>query len=157
MKTIEDYMRVAFDLGKIAGAAETIEDEYTRDSIYEKAQSLFDGTLEEALEEELQRKAEVRELQKRAVAEAVGLPMLDDRPAPDDVIVQRADGGPAQDYQASRRWTHFCDITETPEKLANFMMSEEDRCPPHVVSADCNETSDCVKCWLNWLNMEAKA
>ena len=156
MKTIEDYMRVAFDLGKIAGAAEAIEEQYPRDSIYGTAHSLFDGTLEEALEEENQRKAEIRELQKRAVAEAAGLPMLDDRPAPDDVIVQRADGDPAQDYQASRRWTHFCGITETPEKLAEFMVIEGDRCPPHVVSADCNETSDCIKCWLDWLNMEAK-
>ena len=157
MKTIEDYLQIAFSLGQIAGAAEAIEEQYPRDSIYGTARSLFDGTLEEALEEENQRKAEVRELQKRAVAEAVGLTMLDYRPAPDDVIVQRADGTPAQDYQASRRWTHFCDITETPEKLAEFMMSEEDRCPPHVVSAECNETSDCIKCWLDWLNAEVKA
>lgn len=156
MKTIEDYMRIAFSLGQIAGAAEEAVDDYQNDIAYRGANDLFAGTLEEALEEENQRKAEVRELQKRAVAEAAGLPMLDDRPAPDDVIVQRADGDPAQDYQASRRWTHFCGITETPEKLAEFMVIEGDRCPPHVVSADCNETSDCIKCWLDWLNMEAK-
>ena len=48
MKTIEDYMRVAFDLGKIAGAAETIEDEYTRDSIYGSACELLDEVIREA-------------------------------------------------------------------------------------------------------------
>ena len=50
MKTIEDYLQIAFSLGHIAGAAETIEDEYTRDSIYEKAQSLFDIVIREAAE-----------------------------------------------------------------------------------------------------------
>ena len=50
MKTIEDYMRVAFDLGKIAGAAETIEDEFTRDSIYGSACELLDEVIREAAE-----------------------------------------------------------------------------------------------------------
>jgi len=48
MKTIEDYMRVAFDLGKIAGAAETIEDEFTRDSIYGSACDLCGEVIREA-------------------------------------------------------------------------------------------------------------
>ena len=51
MKSIEDYMRVAFDLGKIAGAAETIEDEFTRDSIYGSAHDLLSGVIDAAKEE----------------------------------------------------------------------------------------------------------
>lgn len=50
MKTIEDYMRVAFDLGKIAGAAETIEDEFTRDSIYGSACDMLGIVIGEAAE-----------------------------------------------------------------------------------------------------------
>ena len=52
MKTIEDYMRVAFDLGKIAGAAETIEDEYTRDSIYGSACELLDEVIRVAADKD---------------------------------------------------------------------------------------------------------
>ena len=146
MKTIEDYMRVAFDLGKIAGAAEAIEEQYPRDSIYGTAHSLFDGTLEEALEEENQRKAEIRELQKRAVAEAAGLPMLDYRPAPDDVIVQRADGTPAQ------KQTNFSVLTKSPETLAEYL-GEQPYCGRGEVRGDCDEK--CIPCVLEWLNMEA--
>ena len=128
MKTIEDYLQIAFSLGKIAGAAETIEDENTRDSIYEKAQSLFDGTLEEALEEENLRKAEVRELQKRAVAEAVGI-----SPAP----VQKN--------------TNFTELTRSPEALAEFL-GEQPYCGRGEVIGDCDEK--CIPCVLKWLNAE---
>ena len=50
MKTIEDYLQIAFALGKIAGAAETIEDEFTRDSIYGSACELLDEVIREAAE-----------------------------------------------------------------------------------------------------------
>ena len=128
MKTIEDYLRIAFSLGQIAGAAEAIEEQYPRDSIYGTAQSLFEGTLEEALEEERQRKAEVRELQKRAVAEAVGI-----SPAP----VQKN--------------TNFTELTRSPEALAEFL-GEQPYCGRGEVIGDCDEK--CIPCVLKWLNAE---
>lgn len=50
MKTIKDKLQAAYELGRIAGAAETIDDEATRDCIYGSAQTLFDGVLTEAPE-----------------------------------------------------------------------------------------------------------
>lgn len=44
--------------------------------------------------------------------------------------------------------TNFQRITESPEKLAEFI-NEAPSCPP-TSSDECSE--NCQKCWLDWLN-----
>ena len=52
MKTIEDKLQAAHELGRISGAAECFADEDVRNTVCGAARALFDGLLTEAAEEE---------------------------------------------------------------------------------------------------------
>ena len=52
MRTIEDTLQAVYEIGRVAGAAETLKDEQTRDCIFGSAQAVHDGLLEEAIEDD---------------------------------------------------------------------------------------------------------
>lgn len=140
MKTIEDKLHIAHELGRIAGAAECIEDEGTRDTIYGAAESLFDGLLTEAAEE-------AAEEARRLVRSTCDYP-----PDPFDFVET---GEMVEKEPEPKKQTNFARLTKSPEALAAFMVEDVERCPPDIVFDACPDTTDCVKCWADWLNEEA--
>lgn len=142
MKTIEDKLHIAHELGRIAGAAECIEDEGTRDAIYGAAESLFDGLLAEAGEEV---KAS-REKTANLIRLAQNYP-----PDPLDFVET---GEMVEKEPDPKKETNFDRITKCPAAMVSFMNEEIVRCPPGMEGKVCDD--ECTKCWLNWLNEEVK-
>lgn len=145
MRTIEDTLQAVYEIGRVAGAAETLKDEQTRDCIFGSAQAVYDGLLEEAIEEDKRREEVLNDFRQQAFT----APMIDWRPAPNDVLVQKA-GAP----------TNFDRITADVKSLALFLSDlpncgRKDRCPyssNEVISTD----DECFECTLKWLYEEAK-
>ena len=63
MLTIEEYLERAKYIGRIQGAAETIEDEATRDGLYGDAEYLFGYLVEDATEDDNERNNALHRLQ----------------------------------------------------------------------------------------------
>lgn len=152
MKTIEDKLHIAHELGRIAGAAECIEDEGTRDTIYGAAESLFDGLLAEAVEEERDILPALKLIQKAEYEAAAEKAYAPRQPSPPDPF----DYAEVEDSEEPepKKETNFDRITKSPEVLAEFLGEELSRCPDDMAGKQCNEM--CIACWLERLNEEAK-
>lgn len=154
MKTIEDKLQAAYELGRISGASECIEDEGTRTTIYRALGSLFDGLLVEAAEDEKVREEGASALRK-AYAEVVVDRATGVRSCPPDPFDFVETGEMVEKEPEPKKQTNFARITKSPEAFATVMNEELDRCPPKVAQSDCADNPDCVKCWTDWLNEEA--
>ena len=104
MLTIEEYLDRAKYIGRIQGAAETIEDEATRDGLYGDAEYLFGYLVEDATNDDNERNNALHRLQEEV-----------SKPVP----------GPT---------TNFARITQSPEELAGILCDVvcpvgKDRCP----------------------------
>ena len=145
MKTLEDKLHIAHELGRIAGAAECIEDEGTRDTIYGASESLFEGLLTEAAEEA---KAS-REKTASLINLAQNYP-----PDPFDYA-----GVEDSEEPEPKKETNFDRLTKSPEVLGYMLATNASECPrkkcPYDDRRDPGEDA-CVRCLTDWLNEEAK-
>jgi len=157
VKTIEDKLHIAHELGRIAGAAECIEDEGTRDTIYGAAESLFDGLLTEA-GEDLRTDAAYWK-QKYEDAIEFNKPRLvrstsDYPPDPFDFV----ETGEMVEKEPKKE-TNFDRLTKSPEVLGYALATNAHECPrekcPYDDRHDPSEDA-CVRCFTDWLNEEAK-
>ena len=153
MKTIEDKLHAAHELGRIAGAAECFADEDVRNTVCGAAHALFDGLLTEAAEDEKVREEGASALQHAYAKVVVDRAVGDYPPDPFD-FVATGEMVEAPEPEPKGR-TNFDRLTKSPEALATFMVEEAERCPPDIVFDACPDTTDCVKCWADWLNEEA--
>ena len=69
MLTIEEYLDRAKYIGRIQGAAETIEDEATRDGLYGDAEYLFGYLVEDATNDDNERNNALHRLQEEAITD----------------------------------------------------------------------------------------
>ena len=157
MKTIEEKLRAAFELGRIAGAAETIDDEATRDLIYGSAAALFDGLLTEAGEDERAREEGTRELRDAYSKVVVDCAMGAFPPDPFDFV---ATGEMVESPEPKpTRQTNFTRLTKSPGTLARNLAENVYECPrgecPYDDRHDPSK-EDCVRCLTDWLNEEAE-
>ena len=151
MKTIEDKLQAAHELGRIVGAAECFVDEDVRNTVCGAARALFDGLLIEAAEDEKVREEGASALRHAYAKVVVNRAVGDCPPDPFDFVET---GEMVEKEPEPKRQTNFARLTKSPEALATFMNDELDRCPPKVGQSDCADNSDCVKCWTDWLNEE---
>jgi hypothetical protein len=142
MKTIEDKLQAAYELGRIVVAAECFADEDVRNTVCGAAHALFDGLLTEAGEEA---KAS-REMTAGLIRLAQNYP-----PDPFDLVEP---GELVEKEPEPKKQTNFDRITKSPEVLAEFLGEELSRCPDEMAGKQCNEL--CIFCWLDQLNKEVE-
>ena len=153
MKTIEDKLQAAHELGRIIGAAECFADEDVRNTVCGAAHVLFDGLLIEAAEDEKVREEGASAL-RHAYAKVVVDRAMDDYPPDPFDFVETGEMVEAPEPEPKRQ-TNFARITKSPEVLADRLLNEFDICPPDMVDTDCKERGTCDGCWVRWLNEEA--
>lgn len=147
MKTTEDKLHIAHELGRIAGAAECIEDEGTRDTIYGAAESLFDGMLTVAGEEAKASREKTASLIKLA------------QNYPPDPFDLAETGEMVEKEPAPKKETNFARITKSPEVLGYVLATNAHECPrekcPYDDRRDPGKDA-CVRCLTDWLKEEAR-
>ena len=156
MKTIEDKLQAAHELGRIVGAAECFADEDVHNTVCGAAHALFDGLLTEAGEDLRTDAAYWRRKYEDAIEfnkPHLGRPTSDYPPDPFDFV--ETGEMVEKDINVPSKKTNFDRITESPEVLADRLLNEFDICPPDMVDADCKERGTCDGCWVRWLNEEA--
>ena len=125
MLTIEEYLERAKYIGRIQGAAETIEDEATRDGIYGDAEFLFGYLVDDAIDA-YENKSE------------------------DDIDeIMWASTTP------ERAETNFDRLTQSPESLAVFLAQNAEACVRGECTRPEDPTlNECVQCMIDWLKEE---
>ena len=125
MLTIEEYLDRAKYIGRIQGAAETIEDEATRDGIYGDAEYLFGYLVDDAIDA-YENKSE------------------------DDIDeIMWASTAP------ERAETNFDRLTQSPESLAVFLAQNAEACVRGECTRPEDPTlNECVQCMIDWLREE---
>ena len=125
MLTIEEYLERAKYIGRIQGAAETIEDEATRDGIYGDAEYLFGYLVDDAIDA-YENKSE------------------------DDIDeIMWASTAP------ERAETNFDRLTQSPESLAVFLAQNAEACARGECTRPEDPTlNECVQCMIDWLKEE---
>lgn len=155
MKTIEDKLQAAYELGRIVGAAECFADEDVRNTVCGAANVLFDGLLIAAGEDLRTNAAYWKQKYEDAIEfnkPRLVRPTSDYPPDPFDFVET---GEMVEKEPEPKKQTNFSRLTKSPEAFATFMVEEEKRCPPDIVFDVCPDTPDCVKCWTDWLKEEA--
>ena len=126
MLTIEEYMERAKYIGRIQGAAETIEDEATRDGIYGDAEYLFGYLVEDA-------RADYRFVERNEI---------------DELLCQTP-------TDPARAETNFDRLTQSPESLAVFLAQNAEACVRGECTRPEDPTlNECVQCMIDWLREE---
>lgn len=148
MKTIENKLQAAHDLGRIVGAAECFADEDVRNTVCGAAHALFDGLLTEAEEDEKVREEGASALRYAYTKVVVDRAVGDYPPDPFDFVET---GEMVEKEPEPKKQTNFSELTKSPESLAEFL-SAQPYCGRGEVVGDCNE--DCYPCVLKWLNEE---
>ena len=125
MLTIEEYLERAKYIGRIQGAAETIEDEATRDGIYGDAEYLFGYLVDDAIDA-YENKSE------------------------DDIDeIMWASTAP------ERAETNFDRLTQSPESLAVVLAQNAEACARGECTRPEDPTlNECVQCMIDWLKEE---
>lgn len=125
MLTIEEYLDRAKYIGRIQGAAETIEDEATRDGIYGDAEYLFGYLVDDAIDA-YENKSE------------------------DDIDeIMWASTAP------ERAETNFDRLTQSPKSLAVFLAQNAEACVRGECTRPEDPTlNECVQCMIDWLKEE---
>ena len=126
MLTIEEYLERAKYIGRIQGAAETIEDEATRDGLYGDAEYLFGDLVEDA-------RADYRFVERNEI----------------DELICQTPAAPA------RAETNFDRLTQSPESLAVFLAQNAEACVRGECTRPEDPTlNECVQCMIDWLKEE---
>ena len=126
MLTIEEYLDRAKYIGRIQGAAETIEDEATRDGLYGDAEYLFGYLVEDA-------RADYRFVERNEI----------------DELLRQTPTAP------ERAETNFDRLTQSPESLAVFLAQNAEACARGECTRPEDPTlNECVQCMIDWLREE---
>ena len=144
MLTIEEYLDRAKYIGRIQGAAETIEDEATRDGLYGDAEYLFGYLVEDATNDDNERNNALHRLQEEAITPEL---LIDYPPFTDDIITQTADIAPKQ-KQTNLDWLYH-----HPEELADIITCPYHDCI-HMDGPNVGDDNVCKPCAVNWLREE---
>ena len=125
MLTIEEYLERAKYIGRIQGAAETIEDEATRDGLYGDAEYLFGYLVDDAIDAyENKSEDDIDEIMWASTAQ------------------ERAE-------------TNFDRLTQSPESLAVFLAQNAEACVRGECTRPEDPTlNECVQCMIDWLKEE---
>ena len=146
MKTIEDKLQAAHELGRIVGAAECFADEDVRNTVCGAAHALFDGLLTEAAEE--------AEASRETTASLI---RLDQNYPPDPFDFVETEEMVEKEPEPKKQ-TNFDRITTDVKSLAMYLtdLPECDRgktCPFNG-GKELPTQDDCFGCTVQWLYEE---